>query len=387
MGLTQHAHGVDTIRALLNVGPGARSRGPTASRAHADPRPFGRAGRGRGRLCAGHRRRDARSVVCAVGRSHTGRARAVRRRHDRRRARGDTDVFWMVGGNFLETVADPARTREALWRPRLRVHHDIVLSSSMLVDPSDTVLVLPATTRYETPGGGTETSTERRIIFSPEIEGRRIGSARPEWWALGPVIARVRPAAAGQFEYADAGAIRAEIARAIPLYAGIETLQRAGDQVQWGGRRLFEAGSSRPPTDVRTDRRGTAADAASNQARSSCPHDAASSSTPWCSGTPTRSRGRRATPCSSARTMRRRLARWTAHTCVSSATGTFEGQAFIAPIHPGNLEVHWPEALLAARCRARRSRVRRARLQRRRPAPGHRRAESDQLRPSPSPCH
>jgi anaerobic selenocysteine-containing dehydrogenase len=28
-----------------------------------------------------------------------------------------------------------------------------------------------------------------------------------------------------------------------------------------------------------------------------------------------------------------------------SATGTFEGRAFIAPLRPGNLEVHWPEAL------------------------------------------
>ena len=162
-------------------------------------------------------------------------------------AAGAIDVFWMVGGNFLETVANPARTREALRRPRLRVHHDIVLSSSMLVDPSDTVLVLPATTRYETPGGGTETSTERRIIFSPEIEGRRIGSARPEWRALGDVIARVRPGSADQLQFVDAGAIRAEIARAIPLYAGIETLQTPGDQVQWGGPRLFDDGEFATP--------------------------------------------------------------------------------------------------------------------------------------------
>ena len=51
----------------------------------------------------------------------------------------------------------------------------------MLVEGAGDVLLLPATTRYESPGGGTETSTERRIIFSPEIPGRRIGSARPEW--------------------------------------------------------------------------------------------------------------------------------------------------------------------------------------------------------------
>ena len=200
-------------------------------------------------------------------------------------ARGGLDAFWMVGGNFLETVANAARTREALHRPRLRVHHDIVLSSSMLVDPSDTVLVLPATTRYEAPGGGTETSTERRIIFSPEIEGRRIGSARPEWWALGEVMARVKPAAADQLRYADAAAIRAEIARAVPLYAGIETLQAAGDQVQWGGPRLFDDGqfATRGRTRARAAPCGCA-DAGRSRARSSSPPAAASSSTRWCSG-------------------------------------------------------------------------------------------------------
>ena len=37
------------------------------------------------------------------------------------------------------------------------------------------------------------TSTERRIIFSPEILGRRIGSAKPEWEVFGEVAAPVRP--------------------------------------------------------------------------------------------------------------------------------------------------------------------------------------------------
>ena len=58
---------------------------------------------------------------------------------------------------------------------------DIVLSSQMLAEPGEVVVLLPAATRYEIPGGVTETSTERRIMFSPEIEGPRIGEARPEW--------------------------------------------------------------------------------------------------------------------------------------------------------------------------------------------------------------
>ena len=55
----------------------------------------------------------------------------------------------------------------------------------MLLPPEDTVVLFPATTRYDSPGGGTETSTERRIIFSPEVAGRRVGSAKPEWEVFG----------------------------------------------------------------------------------------------------------------------------------------------------------------------------------------------------------
>ena len=49
-------------------------------------------------------------------------------------ADGDVDFFWIVGGNFLETLGDESRSRAALARPRLRVHQDIVLSTSMLAD-------------------------------------------------------------------------------------------------------------------------------------------------------------------------------------------------------------------------------------------------------------
>ena len=118
----------------------------------------------------------------------------------------------------------------------------------MLVDGDGDVLLLPAATRYESPGGGTETSTERRIIFSPEIPGRRIGSARPEWRVFGEAMARAFPDRAQlRSGSTSAAAIRAEIARAVPLYAGIETLRAKGDQIQWGGRTLYADGRFATP--------------------------------------------------------------------------------------------------------------------------------------------
>src|SRR5262249_27976783 len=90
---------------------------------------------------------------------------------------GEIDVFWIVGGNFLETLPNSPAVVRALSNTGVRIHQDLCLSSMMLLPPKDAVVLFPATTRYESPGGGTETSTERRIIFSPEILGRGSGEA------------------------------------------------------------------------------------------------------------------------------------------------------------------------------------------------------------------
>ena len=155
--------------------------------------------------------------------------------------RGELDVLWMSGGNFLDVLPDPPRVEAALGRIPLRVHQDIVLSSQMLV-PGDDVILLPVSTRYEQEGGGTETTTERRIVFSPEIP-RRVGEARSEWRLFAEVAKRVRPDLAEAFQWADNAALRREIAEVVPVYAGIETLSSTGDQVQWGGRHLCVGGA------------------------------------------------------------------------------------------------------------------------------------------------
>lgn len=150
---------------------------------------------------------------------------------------GELDVLWSVGGNFLEVLPDPERVREALGKVPLRVHQDIVLSSQMLVEGEE-VILLPATTRYEIPGGVTETSTERRVIFSPEVPGPRIREARPEGEVLLEVAARARPWLADKLKFEGMDAVRAEIARVIPLYDGIQNLKAKGEAFQYGGPHL-----------------------------------------------------------------------------------------------------------------------------------------------------
>ncbi|MGD9798268.1 MAG: molybdopterin dinucleotide binding domain-containing protein, partial [Acidimicrobiia bacterium] len=163
--------------------------------------------------------------------------------------RGDLEVLFASGGNFLDVLPDPDGVARALARVPLRVHQDVVVSSQMLVDPDEggTVLLLPAATRYEQEGGGTETTTERRIVFSPEIPGHRVGEARSEWRVFADLATRVRPELAAAFAWVDNRALRAEIADVVPWYAGIEDLAATGDSVQWGGRHLAPGGAFPTP--------------------------------------------------------------------------------------------------------------------------------------------
>jgi molybdopterin-dependent oxidoreductase alpha subunit len=153
---------------------------------------------------------------------------------------GKIDVLYSAGGNFLETLPEPDFVREALLRVPLRVHQDIVLSPQMLLDPAETVILLPAQTRYEQKGGGTETSTERMIYFSPEIPGRRIGEAKAEWEIFMELAEHVYPQRRQQIHFDTTSQIRAEIAKAVPFYIGIQYLKNKGDAVQWGGLRLCD---------------------------------------------------------------------------------------------------------------------------------------------------
>ena len=159
--------------------------------------------------------------------------------HDRK-----VKLYYLSGGNFLETMPDPNFVEKALSQLDIRVHQDIILNTSTLVDAKEAVIVLPAKTRYEQEGGGTSTSTERMVYFSPEIEGNknRIEEAREEWKIYIDLAKRVNPTMAHQVDFKDAQAIRDEIALANPNYDGIQHLKKKGDVFQWGGAWLCEDG-------------------------------------------------------------------------------------------------------------------------------------------------
>lgn len=221
---------------------------------------------------------------------------------------------------------------------------DIVMSSQMLVE-AETVVLLPAATRYETPGGVTETSTERRVIFNPEIRGRRIGEARPEWEVFSELTARVRPDLEHAVGWRDTSEIRAEIARMVPFYDGIQHLTKEGDQFQYGGPMLCDgwrfdtsdgkAHFSTVSLPVRavpegeyvvTTRRG-------KQFNSMVQRDK----------DPLTGKTRDAIYMNREDARVEGLEDGDRITLVNDQ-GSFEGKVALAALAPGNLQVHWPEA-------------------------------------------
>jgi molybdopterin-dependent oxidoreductase alpha subunit len=245
MGVTQHAYGEDNVRAIVNLAlskgfVGRERCGLMPIRGHSGVQGGAEMGAYATVLPGGvpisaessSRLAEQWGFPVPSERGLTA-PEMVDAAHD-----GRLDVLFCAGGNFLEVLPEPRFVEEALACVPLRVHMDIVMSSQMLVDAEGDVLLLPAATRYETPGGVTETSTERRIIYSPEVKGRRIGEARAEWDVLFDLARRVRPELADRLSFADTHAVREEVARVVPLYEGIQHLREAGDSVQYGGPHL-----------------------------------------------------------------------------------------------------------------------------------------------------
>ncbi len=257
MGITQHRHGVEGVQALVNLalargnvgrnGAGLMPiRGHSGVQGGAEMGAYATAYPGTVSITPESARHLAEQwgfdVPDRPGLTAPETLLAVER--------GEIDVLVLDGSNLLEIMPDPPRVGAALERVPLRVHQDIVLTSQMLLDGDD-VILLPAATRYEQEGGGTSTTTERQIAFSPQVVDPP-GEARSEWRVFSEIARRVRPDRAEHFAWETNRDLRAEIAHVVPFYAGIEDLAETGDAVQYGGRHLCAGGRFPTP-----DERGT----------------------------------------------------------------------------------------------------------------------------------
>jgi molybdopterin-dependent oxidoreductase alpha subunit len=352
MGLTQHQHGTDTVTALLCLGlskgfVGRPRTGLMPIRGHSGVQGGAEMGAYANAFPGGVAIDLASAAHLAeawgfspparVGQSTTEMVQAA---HD-----GRLDVFYVIGGNLRDTLPDPARVDQALGRVPVRIHQDLALTHPMLVEPAEVVYLLPARTRYEHRGGVTETTTERRVVFSPEVPGPEPAEAREEWWIARELGRAAHPQRATQLGLEDAQAIRQEIARVIPAYRGIEKLARGGDAFQWGGPRLCEGGvfplpggRARfqapvvPATVLGADefrlstRRGKQFNSMIQQEVDGLTGAA------------------RDHVLMNPDDIRRRGWAPQQRVRLISSRGSFVGRLFPAPITPGNLQMHWPEA-------------------------------------------
>src|SRR4051812_24810226 len=231
MGLTQYAFGVDNVKMVVNLALsrgniGREKTGIIPIRGHSGVQGTAECGVDSDKLPGGV---DISDESCAKLEAAWGhpipRKKGLKAAHALdASARGEIDFMYLVGGNFLDTMPDPDNARRGLSRPRVRVHQDIVLNTSTLVDAEELVLVLPAQTRYES--GGTSTSTERRVRYSPAIEdpdGVNVAEARAEWQIPAHIGRALKPTHK-LFPWQSTADVRAEMGRTMPLYAGIEGL-------------------------------------------------------------------------------------------------------------------------------------------------------------------
>jgi predicted molibdopterin-dependent oxidoreductase YjgC len=249
MGLTQHEFGVDNVKAVVNL---ALSRGMLGRekcgimpiRGHSGVQGGGECGAEPDKFPGGFPVNDESARRFSNLWRHPVPSKPGLKVPDMIEAahNGDIKFLYSIGGNLLETMPDRHFVAKALAKVPLRVHQDIVLNSSMLLDAEQAVLILPGQTRYEQRGGGTSTSTERRIRFTPEIPGHQIGESMPEWEIPAIIGRHAMPNGDLLFPYQHTQSIREEMSRIMPIYQGVEKLTKEGDHIQWGGPYLYKGG-------------------------------------------------------------------------------------------------------------------------------------------------
>jgi molybdopterin-dependent oxidoreductase alpha subunit len=289
-------------------------------------------------------------------------------------ALGKLDLLYCLGGNFLQTLPEPEQVRRALSMVPLRVHQDIILTDQMFVAAKEEVILLPAKTRYEQDDGGTETSTERRIMFSPELP-RQVGEARAEWKILRDLAAAAYPERAHWLGCETGWQIRQEIARVVPFYEGVQNLKEIGDAVQYGGPHLC-AGWKFPTLDGKAHFRpvplpalvpahkppqtppgfgvrqssGALVSAGTSGPRAPVPAQFIVStrrgkqfnSLVYAQVDPINGAPRDAVLMSREDAAQLQLSQ-NDRVLLTNDIGRFEGTVFLAPIARGNLQIHWPE--------------------------------------------
>ncbi len=244
MGITQHAFGGDSVQMILNLGltkgfVGREKCGLMPIRGHSSVQGGAEMGAYATVFPGGQpiNRENAKRLSDQYGFEVPDWVGLTAPEMVEACARSQLDLLYCLGGNFLRTLPEPQYVRQALANVPVRVHQDIILTDQMFIEATEEVILLPAKTRYEQDDGGIQTSTERRVMFSPELP-RSVGEAKAEWKILRDIAAAVHPDRAHLLGCETGWKMREEIARLVPFYDGVQNLKQTGDAIQYGGPHL-----------------------------------------------------------------------------------------------------------------------------------------------------
>ena len=354
MGLTQHEFGVDNVKAVVNLALcrgmlGREKCGIMPIRGHSGVQGGGECGAEPDKFPGGFPVNDESARRFSNLWRHPVPSKPGLKVPDMIEAahNGELKFLYSIGGNLLETMPDRRFVAKALAKVPLRVHQDIVLNSSMLLDAGQAVVILPGQTRYEQRSGGTSTSTERRIRFTPEIPGHQIGESLPEWEIPAIIGRHAMPNGDLLFPYEDTQSIREEMSRIMPIYKGVENLQKEGDQLQWGGPTLYRGGQFGAMPDGRALFSVlTPPDRTTPEGKFYLATRRGKQFNSMTFGVTDRLMGSKSRDIIfiSAEDAERLALENGAHVVVRSDTGEMNGVIQIAPLKSGTLQAYWPEA-------------------------------------------
>ncbi|CAH0155103.1 FdhF/YdeP family oxidoreductase [Microbacterium sp. Bi128] len=239
LGVSQHEHGVDTVREIVNLlllrgNVGRLGTGPSPVRGHSNVQG--------NRTCGiNHKPTEAwlakLDEVCGIRSPRDpglDTVHTVAALH-----RGDLKVFVGMGGNFVRAAPDTALTAEGMSRCDLTVHVSTKLNRSHLTHGKE-ALILPClgrTERDEQEAGPQSISTEDAMSSVMLSLGSR-KPASPHLLSEPAIIARIARAAMPdsqtpwEWYVADYDRIRDTMAKVLPGFEGFNELVRQ----HWGFR-------------------------------------------------------------------------------------------------------------------------------------------------------
>ena len=196
---------------LLGWNGGPNSRGVADMGLLPDRLP-GRAPLGDAAVAAALERLWQAPLSCQAGLSATELWPAMRR--------GEVRALYMAGADPVTEAPDPQLVEEALAHAAF-----IAVQEAFLTPTAERFahLVLPAAVPGEEDGSLTNLAGGvgwQRALVAP------LGEARPNWRIVADVA--IALSAPGSWEYADAAQVLAEMAQAIPAYAGVEAVRTGG---------------------------------------------------------------------------------------------------------------------------------------------------------------